>query len=115
MDLLIGAAAVCLILHCGRQVQDPQEKPPGLLLRILQSRFAVTLGAFSYSLYLTHLPVGWLMRPIVNALHHSGVTLFIFALFVKIPLLCAVAYGFYLLFERPFTSAGNRRQKQLTV
>ena len=102
-DILVGLAASCLILACGLLQQQQNASHP--LLRLFRSRPAVLLGAFSYSLYLMHIPVGWIFIPITNALHLSGWAGFLFSLCVKIPAACGLSYAFYLVFERPFTRA----------
>ncbi|CAN5682781.1 hypothetical protein BH11ARM2_BH11ARM2_37990 [soil metagenome] len=69
------------------------------LARFLGKPWLVVLGSFSYSLYLVHHPVMqvlWLVRPT-----HGSVADF-FYLLATMPLTLAVAYGFSLLFERPF-------------
>ncbi len=102
-DILVGLASTCLILACGLQQQQKNEASP--LLRLFRSRPAVLLGAFSYSLYLIHIPVGWLFIPVIGALHLSAWPWFLFTLGVKIPVACALAYAFYRVFERPFMKA----------
>jgi peptidoglycan/LPS O-acetylase OafA/YrhL len=108
-DILIGLATACLILHCGRALREGTGARRDPLLWLFQSRAAVTLGMFSYSLYLVHVPFGWMFLPITRALHLSGPALFAFSLGIKIPLLCALSYGFYLVCERPFLSTGARK------
>ena len=108
-DIMIGLATACLILHCARALRAGTGARRDPLLRLFQSRAAVTLGMFSYSLYLVHMPFGWMFLPLTRALHLSGAALFAFSLGIKIPLVCALAYGFYLVCERPFTSAGARK------
>lgn len=114
-DILVGLAAACLILHCGRRLQERSEAPPAPLLRLFQSRAAVALGMFSYSLYLVHVPLGWGFLPLIRNLHLSDPALFLFNIGIKIPVICALAYGFYLVFERPFTSAGTRHPTKAFV
>jgi peptidoglycan/LPS O-acetylase OafA/YrhL len=75
--------------------------------RVLELKPIVLLGGFSYSLYLTHLAV---LNIIGTTLHLAPIKAFVKVsldplptrLFVLIPLLVLFAYGFYLLFERPF-------------
>jgi peptidoglycan/LPS O-acetylase OafA/YrhL len=78
-----------------------------LTIRILESRPVVWLGQISYSLYLTHLTV-WLtiratlgLAPIKRIIHFPVDSLGINVL-VLIPTLLLAAYGFHLLFEKPF-------------
>ena len=72
------------------------------MLRVLQARWLVLIGGFSYSYYLVH-------DPVLNVLHFTLVpyglsitSLLIIMLVVCVPLCAAVAYLFHLVFERPF-------------
>lgn len=94
IDLLAGAAIACGIAWL--TLTD------SLLKRCLESRPLVILGLFSYSLYLTHAPLlqlAWLY--LLDPLHLSPVRQWLL-LTLMTPLYLAVAYGFYLLVERPF-------------
>jgi peptidoglycan/LPS O-acetylase OafA/YrhL len=68
---------------------------------VLRSRWAMVLGSFSYSLFLTHGPIigaldSWLCHQGLHALERE-----LILVFVGIPLCLAFAYGFYLLIELP--------------
>ncbi len=98
-DILIGLTTVCFLIHCTKS----QNSFWGL--RLLQSRAAMTLGAFSYSLYLIHSIVLGLVQYGLNFLHLSP-ALFTAAFFaLGLPLSVGAAYGFHLAFERPFMSS----------
>ena len=77
------------------------------ITRVLESRPLAFLGRISYSLYLTHLVV-WSIIGITLGLApiERVVTLTIdpmpIRILVLIPMQVITAYGFYLLFERPF-------------
>ena len=101
-DLIVGCVATMLILHCVRCLRGPSSRPTDLLVRLFQSRPAVGLGLFSYSLYLIHDPFNWILRSFLRALHLSNRGQFLFSLFIDVPLVIALSYGFYLLCERPF-------------
>lgn len=98
---LIGLATISLIVYLS---QPKQSALHALGLRFLQSRPIMTLGAFSYSLYLVHdliLDWGWWIIPHVHAL--SGETArVVFLVFFLVPLAVAASYSFHLVFERPF-------------
>jgi peptidoglycan/LPS O-acetylase OafA/YrhL len=73
-----------------------------LLLHVLESRPLVGLGHFSYSLYLTHLPVvavcySWLQG---RALSPSSLALLLLVTSFVASLI--VAYAFFLTIERRF-------------
>ena len=86
-------------------------RPRSRVARAFGSRAGRTLGSFSYSLYLTHLPLLALIAAFsgadaVNGAAPAGAfyTRFVPAL----PLVFGFAYGFYLLFERPFLNAAPK-------
>jgi peptidoglycan/LPS O-acetylase OafA/YrhL len=56
-DLLVGLAMAALLVSLGMRAQASAPPAQGWFLQLLQSRPLLALGHFSYSLYLTHLPV----------------------------------------------------------
>lgn len=112
-DLAIGFATSLLLVDCTERATRNQ---PGLVLRVLESRAAGTIGHFSYSLYLTHLPVVALC---FFALSDAGVSsqtwLAPLLLLSSVPASLGVAYLFHLAAERPFMlsrSAGRAQPAQ---
>jgi peptidoglycan/LPS O-acetylase OafA/YrhL len=100
-DLLVGLATATLLVRLtSRAAQLGAAR--GLLLRLLETRSLVLLGHFSYSLYLTHLPVVALccfaLRPL--GLSAGAFTLWLALLGGAASLL--VAYAFHRAVERPF-------------
>jgi peptidoglycan/LPS O-acetylase OafA/YrhL len=98
-DALIGLATATLLLSSTARVQTDS---PGWLLRLLESRPLLALGHFSYSLYLTHLPVlallfFWLRR---FGWPQPHLTLMLLATGMTLSLL--VAYVFHVAIERRF-------------
>jgi peptidoglycan/LPS O-acetylase OafA/YrhL len=71
------------------------------LNRALSSRFLVSLGLFSYSVYLIHLPLVILLGRYALG-HFSGTGQALFMLLFTAPLMLGLGYLFHLLFERPF-------------
>ena len=104
-DLLVGAAAAALILHCVRSLRSPSSGKRDLLVRLFESPSAVRLGMFSYSLYLIHEPINWVSRAFLRMVHLSPRGDFVFSLLITVPLVIALAYGFFLLAERPFLTS----------
>lgn len=101
-DALVGATTAALLVHYTQcKVSDAEGDLP-TLLRILESRLLVRLGHFSYSLYLTHLPIValcyWALRPpaLSGGLHMAAMIAF------SVPASLAVGYAFFLIFERRF-------------
>jgi peptidoglycan/LPS O-acetylase OafA/YrhL len=101
-DSVAGLCAACFIVGCVKSIHD-DDAPPWTLLpvRMLRSQWAQRLGDFSYSLYLTHVLVyftfGWLVARHV----HSPLASLIARYGLVLPVMLLVAYGFYLVFERP--------------
>lgn len=95
IDLLVGAGMSLLLVHCHTQ-------PQSLVTRFLSLRGLVFIGSFSYSIYLMHFPLQALVwtqvvRPPGLSIETS------FGLFVLLgfPLVLAMCWAFFLLFERP--------------
>jgi peptidoglycan/LPS O-acetylase OafA/YrhL len=98
-DLLVGAAAATLLVHCTEQAINGRR---GFLLSVLESRPALAVGHFSYSLYLTHLPLLALCYFGLAGLGLSGPALALAMLAVGVPASLLVGYLFYLAVERHF-------------
>jgi peptidoglycan/LPS O-acetylase OafA/YrhL len=104
-DALTGAAAICLILHGSIQATS-QQVSRSFAVHMLESRPALWLGAFSYSLYLVHYPLlnkcalFFASRPMP---FFSRVVL-MYA--IGLPLALGLSYLFHLVFEKRFTAGG---------
>jgi len=97
--------AIVLFLATTRPQQSAlTSKIMDLVVRILESRAFVVLGSFSYSLYVIHAPLIAIMFAVVRVLHADAVATFLICEIVGLPLCIAGAYGFHLIFERPFMS-----------
>jgi peptidoglycan/LPS O-acetylase OafA/YrhL len=100
-DLAIGVAMFGVLLLLTLKHQDNQAS--FWVLRFLESRFVLRLGAISYSLYLIHMPLLQLLTFLAIRLGASPASAP--ALFILGPALgLLVAWGFHHLFERPFMS-----------
>lgn len=85
------------------------------LHRALSSRLLVSLGIFSYSVYLIHLPLVLLLAGRIAALHLPDAAQALLMLGGVLPAMLLLGYGFHVLFERPFLSQSPsriRRQSQ---
>ena len=103
LDPIVGVFAACLILGCATaRLREPGK--PGLLLRILEHSWTLRLGAFSYSLYLTHILVKWGLYALLSRFTLSPPALLLCLLGVGVPASLLTAWGFYLLVERRFLS-----------
>jgi peptidoglycan/LPS O-acetylase OafA/YrhL len=95
-DLPVAVASASLLVGASR---------PGasLVKRGLEFRPLAAMGAFSYSLYMLHYPLADVLCHFGLASLRRNQNLYaIVAVLVVIPLIIAISYGFYLLFERPF-------------
>jgi peptidoglycan/LPS O-acetylase OafA/YrhL len=97
-DVLVGLATAALLIHCGRD-------PGTTVARLLSSPPIVRLGHFSYSLYLTHLPVVAMAYFLVRPLPLGPVAHVLVLLPVATAAALLVAYGFHLAVERRFMPA----------
>jgi peptidoglycan/LPS O-acetylase OafA/YrhL len=99
-DLLVGVATAALLVHCTRQVADGLQ--PGPVVRLLHAPALVGLGHFSYSLYLSHLPVVALCFLAVRPLGLAPLPHMLAMLALSVPASLLVAYGFHRAVERRF-------------
>jgi peptidoglycan/LPS O-acetylase OafA/YrhL len=98
-DPFFGAAAACLVVACA-------SAPAGTLVRrALEARWALRLGAVSYSLYLVHYPILSLVSRSAVAWPAEARAIAVIA--GAVPLSLATAYAFHLAFERPFQTRRN--------
>ncbi len=112
MDFIVGAAATCLIVYCTRFLTEHPDAPRPDVLYILESRWAVELGVFSYSLYLIHAPVLGLTHLMLRSRPLSP-DLFLTLMFaIGVPLSLLLSYLFHLAFERRFMPGHPRTEQQ---
>ncbi len=95
-DLVIGAAVATGLAALVERERSASR-------RTLESRPLTGVGHFSYSLYLVHSPlvlVAWLF--IVQPMHLSQLAEFAIMIVAVAPVIVAICYGFFRVFERPF-------------
>ena len=109
-DFLMAVFCATLILFLAATAMRPYTSRgfiSGKVIRLLEPRPFSLLGEFSYSLYLTHLVVWAMLGITLNLAPVKRLVDFSFdpmatRILVLLPLLLVSAYGFYLLFEKPF-------------
>jgi peptidoglycan/LPS O-acetylase OafA/YrhL len=99
VDLFVGFTAAVGLVALSR---GSLEGGRSLILRVLESRLAVGLGRFSYSLYLIHYPVIAWTHLWLQTWHLNGGMDLALMLLICVPLAVGVSYGFHVVFERPF-------------
>jgi peptidoglycan/LPS O-acetylase OafA/YrhL len=99
-DVLVGLATATLLVHLARCAANSQAKP-GVLQRLLESRPLVGLGQFSYSLYLTHLPLVALLKLALAPLGWPPIVEAFALLAIATSASIAFAFAFYVVVERP--------------
>ena len=96
-DVIFGFGTAVFVVYCAREGEHRWFP----VRRFLDARPVVTLGWFSYSLYLVHAPV-----LVAAALGFRAVgippVLYVPAVLVGIILAVVAAWAFHLVFERPF-------------
>lgn len=102
IDLLMGLAAISMIIFCTKAVTERDMARPLLMVRVLESPIATGLGVFSYSIYLIHVPVVWRIKNVLNRIDHYNDVNFILMLAIGVPLTLLLCYLFHLAFERRF-------------
>ncbi len=76
--------------------------PAGPVARLLSARWLVSLGLFSYSLYLVHAPLLHLSWLVVSRFGLSNDMTFVVLCLVCVPAIIAASYAFHCAFERPY-------------
>lgn len=103
-ETFVGGAVACFIVVYARMLAQGIHPPFPLALRLLSSKPATALGAFSYSLYLVHFPLLYTTDLVLRSFHLSPALRYISLLGAGVPLIVLLAYGFHLAFERRFMS-----------
>ncbi|MBE9003507.1 acyltransferase [Fortiea sp. LEGE XX443] len=104
-----GLAFACLFIFITKSIIDG--KQPSLILRILEHPWAIALGTFSYSLYLTHGIVLVFVRYFLFYLPISPDMFAAASYLLGIVFSLIISYWFYLFFERPFMSSFLKKRK----
>jgi peptidoglycan/LPS O-acetylase OafA/YrhL len=103
-DLLLGVAVTCLIISWTRFLTEGKNTLFSGILQLLQSRWLVALGTFSYSLYLIHSLTMAIIEIYLKKVIVQPVVEFLILIALGLPLCILTAYGFHLIFEKRFMS-----------
>lgn len=106
-DSLLGGTVALSLISLARQQDEGQDS---MYARMLTSRPLKGIGQWSYSLYLVHSPLLAFANLLLLQFNLSVATVFALQMFVTLPLILALAYGFFLNVESRFL---NRHQKAL--
>ncbi|MBD5633488.1 MAG: hypothetical protein IAI49_03315, partial [Candidatus Eremiobacteraeota bacterium] len=101
IGLIIGAGVALFMGCCAAGRFAPA-------VRFLSLAPIAGVGAFSFSLYLTHGPIVGLTAMLLGRYHASG-AVWLVAYAITIPIAFAVAYVVYMFAERPFMSPTLRK------
>ncbi|WP_368499736.1 acyltransferase family protein [Herbiconiux sp. A18JL235] len=77
--------------------------------RLLELRPLVSLGLFSYSIYLIHSPILALANILLLPLQLPTLTNRLLLVFVAVPAAVAISYGFFWIVERHFVTGHQKR------
>lgn len=113
-DPQVGLTTVSLIVACTLFISRGRGGARTPALAVLEAAPAVRLGAFSYSLYLAHLPV---LSIASIAMRDAGVDPTVglaVMLLAVVPTAVAFSYGFHVAFERRFMPGRVRNERQAT-
>jgi peptidoglycan/LPS O-acetylase OafA/YrhL len=99
-DVPVGVMAASLLVLASND--------GGILARVFSWKPLVTIGTFSYSLYLIHAPLlQVLWQYLLQPAGVSRLTMFWFLMTIGLGLILLASYGFYRLFEEPFMRAAK--------
>lgn len=103
-DILLGLVATGLIICCTRFLSDGINTNFQGILKILEGRWLVKLGSFSYSLYLVHTIAMALLQFALKDVIRTPLVNLILLSVLGLPLCLLSAYIFHIIFEKPFMS-----------
>ncbi len=98
-DTFCGLTTACMLIYCTKSVIEGKKT---LLLQIFEHPWAIALGEFSYSLYLTHAVVVTLVGHSLLRFQFTPQQFIAIFYLVAVPLSLVIGFVFYLKFERSF-------------
>ncbi|MCC6615399.1 MAG: acyltransferase [Anaerolineae bacterium] len=99
-DILFGGAWMAFLVHFTEVWK--RGIPKWSFLAVFDSKPAVKIGLFSYSIYLMHVPIISVLTMVLMRLGVDGELLYILNFVIGFPLAIGLTYLFHIVFERPF-------------
>jgi peptidoglycan/LPS O-acetylase OafA/YrhL len=110
-ETFVGFVMCIVIVHY--TLVDVRNDKADAFLQLLKSTPVVTLGVFSYSIYLVHSPIIALVNLLALDAPMSYGFRMLFMLLLAAPLAIACAYLFYVLVEKRFLSTHARKEARV--
>jgi len=111
-DYLLSTMIACVLVY-GTLARDLPASWSFTPFRLLETPVARSLGAFSYSLYLTHCIILSQADAWIAAEHIAPATGFVLKAVIGLPMALIFAYLFHLAFEKPFMVTSESRNMRL--
>ena len=111
-EVLVGITTMSLLVYCTNWltlIENRSVPKRPFILRLLESKGAVLLGIFSYSLYLIHAPLLAEANILMNGLNLQSNIRLLCMLAVDMPAVIILAYAFHWIFEKPFLRIQERK------
>jgi len=106
-ESIVGLAVASVLLNWALRAK--RNEPASLLVRICESRLAISAGVASYSFYLIHSPLLGLINLITLSTPMSSGVRLLMMLLIAVPLALSVSLLFHVLVERRFLPGHIRK------
>ena len=110
-ETLVGFFISIIIINL--TLSEINQKKRTLLLRFFNYKPVITLGAFSYSIYLIHSPILAFINLMALKTSIDINIRLLLMFFVAVPIAVAISYLFYLIVERNFIPSKKDKQQNV--
>ena len=107
-DILFGGAWMAFLVHLTEVWK--RGIPKRSFLAVFNSRPAVSIGLFSYSIYLMHVPIISVLAMVLMRMGVDGELLYVLLFVIGFPLAIGLTYLFHVVFERPFMPQAAKKE-----